>query len=73
MVVTRIMTAILQEENEVCIPWHLGQLAHWLKALFPAAVIDYINWFLGGFEAMRTCVGRKGELNPVNQLQAGKK
>ena len=59
--VKRTMNAILQEENEVIIPWHLGQLCHFCKTFFPAVACDAINKSLGGHEIMRTCVGRTGE------------
>jgi len=32
----RCVTAILQEEGEICIPWTLGFIIHFCKAIVPS-------------------------------------
>lgn len=39
-VVWRIMTAIKQNEGEVCIPWSIGRLAYLAKLIFPTQLLD---------------------------------
>ena len=49
-----MMSAILQEEEEVSIPWSKGILAHIAKGILPSCINDQIVWLLFGWDAMKT-------------------
>ena len=54
----RIITAILQEEQEVSLPWYMGTVAHLAKGFFPSHVFDYMNHLVVGYEALKGLTGR---------------
>lgn len=52
VVVDRCMTAILQNEGEITIPWHAGIFAHAAKVLCPSALQMFVAWALIGMDGM---------------------
>ena len=63
----RSVTAILQNEEEVSIPWSMGVLIHLAKSLFPGPMVDYLAWLLVGYESMLgNFKGRQGDKNALN-------
>lgn len=48
----RTCAAILQNEEEVSIPWSMGTLVHVAKAVFPGPVVDFLAWALVGYESV---------------------
>ena len=63
----RTVTAILQGEEEVSIPWSMGVACHIVKGLFPSSIVDYLSWILVGYESMLgNYVGRQGDKNALN-------
>lgn len=63
----RTMTAILQNEEEVSIPWSMGCLVHLSKGLFPGPMLDFLAWFLVGYESvLGNFKGRQGDKNALN-------
>jgi all-trans-retinol dehydrogenase (NAD+) len=63
----RTVTAILQGEEEVSIPWSMGVACHLVKALFSSQISDVLGWILVGYESMLgNYVGRQGEKNALN-------
>ena len=59
VVVDRCMTAILQNEGEVTIPWNIGVIVHLTKAFFPSSLQIFIAWALVGLNTMDKVAGRK--------------
>jgi all-trans-retinol dehydrogenase (NAD+) len=51
-VIWRMTMAILQKEEETCIPWSQGILAHLTKGVFPSSITDHLIWLLMGWDAM---------------------
>jgi all-trans-retinol dehydrogenase (NAD+) len=54
----RIVTAILQEEEEVSLPWWMGTASHLLKGFFPSMGHDYVSNIILGGEALSGLHGR---------------
>ena len=67
-VADRAISAILQDEGEVSIPWSLGFFAHFCKAVFGSDFNDFLTWALVGYESIlsKKFEGRKGEQNALN-------
>ena len=63
--IDRMVAAILQNEEEVTIPWVTGILTHLVKALFPSSVQDWIAYTLAGNNHMDTFKGRQGAQAPL--------
>ena len=57
--IKRIMNAILQNEEDVVIPWHMGIIVHFLKTFFSASVLDFIGKHVLGLELMADWKGSK--------------
>lgn len=57
-VVERCMSAILQDEGEVSIPWDVGPIIHFTKAFLPSQVQIYVAWALVGLNTMDKVAGR---------------
>jgi all-trans-retinol dehydrogenase (NAD+) len=56
--VSRIISAILQEEGEVTIPWNMGVLSHLLKAILPSDVHIWVNSLFVGLDVNSRITGR---------------
>ena len=54
-----MVNGILQEEEEVHIPWSLGFLAHFGKAFFPACISDMCIKYTFGWDAMKGFNGNR--------------
>ena len=59
VVVDRCMTAILQNEGEITIPWSVGIIVHLTKALFPSDLQNFTVWALVGLNTMDKVAGRQ--------------
>ena len=57
-VIRRIVSAILQEEEEITIPWSQGVLVRVVKGLLPVYVTDLSLWLLMGWDFMKGFTGR---------------
>jgi len=57
-VINRIMSGILQGEEEVNISWLMGHISYGAKAYFPPGVNDYLIWLFVGWDAMANFRGR---------------
>lgn len=53
------MNAVLQEEEDVSIPWSQYSLCHLGKAVLPSWCLDYVLKLLVGWDAMRLFHGRE--------------
>lgn len=63
----RTVTAILQNEEEVSIPWSMGVACHLAKGFFSSSVVDVLEWLLVGYESMvGNFKGRQGDQNALN-------
>lgn len=58
-VIWRMVASILQNEEEVSIPWAQGVLAHLTKGIFPSSITDNLIWLLFGWDAMQNFSGHK--------------
>lgn len=67
--IDRMTSSILQNEEQVDIPWRMGFLVHLMKSLFPVALNDYICATLLGWDAMAEFRGRQ-EKNAIFQTGA---
>lgn len=65
--VSRIINAILQDEECVTIPWHLGILVHLMRVIFPIPALDYACWALVGYDSVLNAEfkGRTGEADSI--------
>ena len=57
-VVNRIVNAILQEEEEVLLPWRFNVIVHLGRLLLTPSMIDNVNWLTGGWKMMEKFQGR---------------
>lgn len=65
----RTVTAILQNEEEVSIPWSMGVACHLAKGLFSSNIVDILEYILVGYESMLgNYKGRQGDTNALNVL-----
>lgn len=64
-VADRIVQAILQEENVVCIPWWSGLTNHLLRLIGNGWLVDLTIWFVAGYKGMSKFKGRTGPSAPM--------
>lgn len=64
--INRMVAGILQNEEQVDIPWRTGFLVHLMKALFPPTFSDRVCSLLMGWDAMAEFRGRQ-EKNAIFQ------
>ena len=57
--IKRIMDAILQNEEDVVIPWNMGFIVHFLKTFTSASTVDFIGKHALGLELMADWKGSK--------------
>ena len=57
--IKRITNAILQNEEDVMIPWHMGFIVHFCKTFFSASTVDFIGKHILGLELMADWKGSK--------------
>jgi hypothetical protein len=66
-VANRTVNAILQNEEEVTIPWSMGVIVHLCKGIFPSPMVDFLSWLVVGHASMLTNFkGRQGNANALN-------
>jgi all-trans-retinol dehydrogenase (NAD+) len=65
--INRITNAILQNEEDVCISWTMGVIAHFSKTVFPASTNDLVLKLVLGFDAMADFKGRQ-EQNAIHKI-----
>lgn len=70
-VAQRIVSAILQSEEEVVIPWRFNWLVRLSRLILTSSAMDKLNQITGGFDCMATFKGR-GEKNALHQVQVKK-
>ena len=58
-VIKRMVSGILQDEEEVCLPWIQGFLVNVGRTLFPPSVTDRILQFFLGWDSMADFKGRQ--------------
>lgn len=64
--IDRMMVAILQNEEEVSIPWNIGPMIHFMKMLFSSSVQDWLGSVLAGDDLFDNFKGRQGTSAPIN-------
>lgn len=67
-VARRIVSAILQSEEEVVIPWRFNWIVRLARLILTSSAMDKLNQVTGGFDCMATFKGR-GEKNALHQVQ----